>query len=92
LKKLRLFSQFSTPTSHLTVFSRPYPKAIINPMIAPSPVLRYGLQVRPQVLPIFTETRLTANPTAPPMTGPRKIFKAMAEFPPYNTFLTIFSS
>ena len=55
----------------------PYPKAIINPIIAPRPVLMYGLQVKPQVLPIFMETRLTAKPMAAPMTGPRTIFNAM---------------
>ena len=73
-------------------FLRPYPKAIINPIIAPRPVLMYGLQVKPQVLPIFMETRLTANPMAAPMTGPRITFNAMADFPFYNIFLTIFSS
>jgi hypothetical protein len=52
----------------------------------------YGLQVKPQVLPIFMETRLRANPMTAPMTGPRMTFNAMAAFPFYNTFLTIFSS
>ena len=70
----------------------PYPKAIINPITAPRMVLMYGLQVKPQVLPIFMETRLTANPMAAPMTGPRITFNAMADFPFYNTFLTIFSN
>jgi hypothetical protein len=71
---------------------RPYPKAIINPIIAPRPVLMYGLQVRPQVLPIFMDTRLRANPTAAPMAGPRMIFNDMGDLPFYNTFLTMFSS
>ena len=70
----------------------PYPKAIINPITAPRRVLMYGLQVKPQVLPIFMETRLTANPMTAPMTGPRITFNAMADFPFYNTFLTMFSS
>jgi hypothetical protein len=59
----------------------PYPQAIINPIIAPRPVLMYGLQVKPQVLPIFMETRLTAKPMAAPMTGPRTIFNAMGISP-----------
>jgi hypothetical protein len=59
----------------------PYPKAIINPIIAPRPVLMYGLQVKPQVLPIFMETRLTAKPTAAPMASPRTTFQAMANLP-----------
>ena len=91
-KNSGLFLQLSTPTSHLTVFAGPYPKAIINPITAPKMVLMYGLQVKPQVLPIFMETRLTANPMAAPMTGPRITFNAMADFPFYNTFLTMFSS
>jgi hypothetical protein len=91
-KSSGLFLQLATPTSHLTVFARPYPKAIINPITAPRMVLMYGLQVKPQVLPIFMETRLTANPMTAPMTGPRITFKAMTDFPFYNTFLTIFSS
>jgi hypothetical protein len=70
----------------------PYPKAIINPTIAPRPELMYGLQVNPQVLPIFMETRLRANPTAAPMTGPKMIFNPMGDLPFYKTFLTRFSS
>ena len=58
---------------------RPYPKAIINPITAPRMVLMYGLQVKPQVLPIFMETRLRANPMTAPMTGPRMTFSAMAD-------------
>jgi hypothetical protein len=84
--------QFPTLNSQLTVFPWPYPKAIINPIIAPRPVLMYGLQVKPQVLPIFMEIRLRANPMTAPITGPRITFNAMADFPFYNTFLTIFSS
>ena len=74
------------------LFLRPYPKAISNPIIAPRTVLKYGLQVKPQVLPIFMETRLRANPTAAPMAGPKIIFNAMGDLPFYNTFFTIFSS
>jgi hypothetical protein len=70
----------------------PYPKAIINPIIAPSAVLMYGLQVNPQVLPIFMDTRLRTNPTAAPMTGPKTTFNAMEGLPFYSTFFTIFSS
>jgi hypothetical protein len=62
-------------------FLGPYPKAIINPMTAPKMVLMYGLQVKPQVLPIFMETRLRANPMAAPMTGPRTTFNAMGISP-----------
>ena len=79
-------------TPYLLPILGPYPKAIINPIIAPRPVLMYGLQVKPQVLPIFMETRLTANPMAAPIIGPQITFDAMADFPFYNTFLTIFSS
>ena len=70
----------------------PYPKAIINPITAPKPALMYGLQVNPQVLPIFMDTRLRANPTAAPTAGPRKTFKAMRDLPFYKTFFTISSS
>jgi hypothetical protein len=65
----------------LCLYFRPYPKAIINPIIAPRPVLMYGLQVNPQVLPILAEIRLTANPMAAPMTGPRTTFHAMGISP-----------
>jgi len=68
-------------TPHLSPILRPYPKAIINPIIAPRPVLMNGLQVKPQVLPIFMETRLRAKPMAAPMTSPRTIFQAMANLP-----------
>ncbi len=45
---------------HLTsdLLLRPYPKAITNPITAPRVVLMYGLQVKPQVLPILAEIRL----------------------------------
>jgi hypothetical protein len=36
----------------------PYPKAMNNPITAPKVVLMYGLQVKPQVLPILAEIRL----------------------------------
>jgi hypothetical protein len=70
----------------------PYPKAIINPITAPRPVLMYGLQVNPQVLPIFMDTMLRANPIPAPMAAPKKTFHAMRDLPFYKTFFTIFSS
>lgn len=36
----------------------PHPKAMSNPINAPRAVLMYGLQVKPQVLPILAEIRL----------------------------------
>ncbi len=94
MKECLVLNSFPTPNSHLSTpgFERPYPKAIINPITAPRMVLMYGLQVKPQVLPIFMEIRLRANPMTAPMTGPRITFNAMADFPFYNTFFTIFSS
>ncbi len=48
-----------TPCDSLfTLLKWLYPKAIINPIIAPKPAVSNGLQVSPQVLPILTETRL----------------------------------
>jgi hypothetical protein len=63
-----------------TLLQRLYPKAIINPIIAPRPVLRYGLQVSPQVLPIFAETRLSPYPMIAPMAKPTKIFVVTMDF------------
>ncbi len=59
----------------------PYPKAISNPITAPSAVLMYGLQVNPQVLPIFMDTRLRVNPIAAPTAGPKITFNDMEDFP-----------
>jgi hypothetical protein len=43
-----------------------------NPIKAPNPVLRYGLQVIAQVpdAPAYFETKLTRNPITPPITRP----------------------
>ena len=70
-------------------FLGPYPKAIINPIIAPRPVLTYGLQVKPQVLPTFMENRLRAKPMADPMTSPRTTFQTMANLPFYPSMITL---
>jgi hypothetical protein len=48
---------FLPPTPY-TFLSEPYPKANANPIIAPIGVLKYGLHMRLQVLPIFEESRL----------------------------------
>jgi len=86
-----VLNSFPTPNSHLSTpgFERPYPKAIINPIIAPRAVLMYGLQVKPQVLPIFMETMLRAKPMAAPMTGPRTTFQTMANLPFYPSMITL---
>ena len=54
-----------------------YPKASIIPIIAPKPVLRYGLQVSPQVLPALRETRLSPYPITAPTARPIKTFKVI---------------
>jgi len=57
-----------------------YPKANINPIIAPKPVLRYGLQVSPQVLPALRETRLSPYPITAPIARPVKTFQVIVVF------------
>jgi hypothetical protein len=63
--------------SPFTCFNWLYPKASINPIIAPKPVLRYGLQVSPQVLPALRETRLSPYPITAPIARPIKTFKVI---------------
>ena len=75
-------SQLTPYNSLFTLFERLYPKAIINPIIAPKPVLRNGLQVSPHVLPNFAETRLNPYPITAPAARPRKTFSVIVVFPP----------
>ncbi|MGD0625985.1 MAG: hypothetical protein ABSB32_14865 [Thermodesulfobacteriota bacterium] len=58
----------------------PYPKASINPIIIPRPVLRYGLQVKPQVLPKCVESKFSPYPIAAPTPNPRKTLNTMPAF------------
>ena len=68
------------PINSLSLFWL-YPKAISNPINAPKITVRYGLQVRPQALPVFAETRLKPYPTAAPIASPAIIFKLMSFSP-----------
>ena len=45
-----------------------------NPMTAPNGMEKYGLQVRAQELPIDRVRKLKANPAAPPINKPKRIF------------------
>jgi hypothetical protein len=65
-----------------TCIGWPYPKANINPIMAPKPVLRYGLQVSPQVLPALRETRLSPYPITAPIARPIKTFKVIGVLVP----------